>query len=216
MKTVLAMLLSVFVFVAVIAFEKWYKYAQEQKLRDLVSWSAIGDYSPSLGRHSYVSELLITVLNAQYNDAIDKKHRITEEAEKQYVNEIIEEYQKDIMRSYFKGYLKMIRSKYVVQGKDYFMLSMYAFLSEHQCDYKFLEYDMHKDRISHKSYGSTFGAGFEATYALTDFAIVLHKMHYITYMYCRGNDILRGFVPEWNEKNLKQILDTKQIQISRY
>lgn len=215
MESVLAMLLSVFIFVAIIAFGKWHEYTQAQKLRDLVSWSAIGDYSPALGRNSYVQELLFAVLNAQYNEVIDKKYRITEE-EKQYVIEIIEDYQRDIMRSYFKGHLKMINSKYVILGKDYFMLMLYTFLSEHQCDYKFLEHDMHKERVFYKSYGSSFSAGFDATYALTDFAVVFHKMYYIAYMYCKGNDTLKKFVPEWNGKNIKEILDTNQIQLSRY
>ena len=189
MKTVLAMLFSVFVFVAIVAFEKWYKYTQEQKLRGLVSWSAIGDYSPAFGRYSYVRELLIAVLNAQYNDAIDKKYRIAEEIEKQYVNEILKEYQKDIMRSYFKGHLALIKSKYAIRGEDYFMFSLHDFLSEHQCDYKFLGYDMHKERLEYTRYGETISAGFDATYALTDFAIVYHKLYFIAYMYCKNSKI---------------------------
>lgn len=213
---IIAYIFSIFVFVAIIALSKWRELSQERKLRDLVSWSAIGDYCPAIGRNSYDGELLITVLNAQYNEAIDKKHRIAEETEKQYVREIIEAYQKDIMRSYFKGQLKIIKSKYALFGKDYFMMMLYAFLSAHQCDYKFLGYDMHKERVSYKSYGDSFSSGFEATYSLSEFAEVFHKMHYITYMYCRKNDKLQAFVPEWNEKNLKDILDTHQIQVSRY
>ena len=215
MESVLAMLSTLFVLLAIIAFVKWHEYTQEKKLRDLVSWSAIGDYSPSLGRNSYVRELLFAVLNAQYNEDIDEKYRITEE-EKQYVIEIIEDYQRDIMRSYFKGQNIVIKSKYVISGKDYFMLMLYTFLSEHQCDYDFLGHDMHKERVSYKSYGSSITAGFDATYALTDFSVVFHKMYYIAYMYCRRSDSLRKYIPEWNENNIKEILDTNQIQLSQY
>jgi hypothetical protein len=179
-----SILFAVWVVGSIIAFIKWYEYAKEKQLRDLVKWSAIGDYSPALGRYGYVRELLIVVLNAQFDDAIDKKYRITEESEKQYVIKIIEDYQKDIMHAYFKGQLTMIKSKYVIDRKDYFMFMLYAFLSDHQCDYD-----------------------------LTDFTVVFHKMHYITYMYCRRNEILRSLVPEWKEKNLKEILDTMQIEI---
>ena len=214
MEQFLAMLLSIFVFVAIVAFSKWRELSQERRLRELVSWSAIGDYCPSLGRTSYIRDLIIAVLNAQCHEAIDKTHRITEESEKQYVNEIVEAYQKDIMRSYFKGQLKFIRSKYVVHGEDYFMLMLYAFLSDHQCDYDFLGHDMHQERLSYKRYGDWGGPLYDATYSLTEFAIVFHKMHYITYMYCRGNEALKEFVPEWNEENLKKVLDTNQIQIS--
>ena len=173
--------LSIFILASLVAFSKWRDLSKERKLRELVSWSAIGDYCPVLGRHSYVRALLIAVLNAQFDDAIDKKYRITEEAEKQHVIKIIEDYQKDIMRSYFKGHITIIKSKYAIDGEVYFMFMLYAFLSDHQNDYD-----------------------------LTDFDIVFHKMHYITYKYCRRNEILRPFVPAWNEKNLKEILDAKQ------
>lgn len=208
-------LLAVFILVACVAFAKWCKLSKEQKLKELVAWSAIGDYCPALNRYSYESGPFLTVWNAQFGDAIDKKHRITE-IEKKYVIEVIEAYQRDIARSYFKGHLKLITSKYVVRAEDYFMLALYGFLSEHQCDYEFLGHNMRKDRISYKQYGESFSSGWDATYTLTDFAVVFHKMHYITYMYCKRNDILRNFIPEWNEKNLKEILDTKQIQLTRY
>ena len=208
--------LCTFVTVAIVAFGKWHELSQERKLRELVSWSAIGDYSPALGRYSYDRELIITVLNAQYRDSIDPKCRITEEADKQYLCEIIEEYQKYITRSYFKGHLKLLNSKYVMRGEDYFMFKLYVFLSDHQCDYEFLGHNMHKERVAYKSYGSTFSAGYDATYSLTEFSTVFHKMHYITYMYCKGDERLKSFVPGWNEENLKEILDTKQIQISRF
>lgn len=174
--------ISIFIVLSLVAFTKWRDLSKERKLRDLVAWSAIGDYNSVLGSHSYVRNLLMAVLNAQFDDAIDKKYRITGETEKQYVIHIIEDYQKDIMRSYFKGHLTIIKSKYAIDGKDYFMFMLYAFLSDHQYDYDF-----------------------------TDFALVFHKMHYITYVYCRRSEILSPFVPAWNENNLKEILDTKQI-----
>lgn len=37
--------------------------------------------------------------------------------------------------------------------------------------------------------------------------VVSHKMHYITYMYCKENLALQKNVPAWNESRLKEILD---------
>jgi len=208
---------AAYVFVSIAAFIKWREYSQEKKLRELVSWSALGDYSPALGRYSYLSELLYAVLNAQYDDAIDKKYRITEEFEKQYVREIIEEYQKDIMRSYFKGHLKLIKSKYVVNGEDYFLITMRDFLESHQCDEKFLCHDMHEEIVEYKRYGDWGGPCYDATYALTDFAIVFNKLYYITYLYCKHSKIANPRGNRFsNEMFIKEILDTKQIQISRF
>ena len=191
MESFLAMLLTIFILATIVAFSKWHELSKERTLRNLVSWSAIGDYCPTIGRYSYVHELLYAVLNAQYDDAIDKKYRITEE-EKNYVIEIIEEYQKDIMRSYFKGQSIVIKSKYAVCGEDYFMLALYVFLSDHQSDYKFLGREMSEAH---------------------SFATVYHKMHYISYMYCKTNEILKDFIPEWNEKVLKEIIDNTQQSI---
>lgn len=38
--------------------------------------------------------------------------------------------------------------------------------------------------------------------------VVLHKMHYITYMYCKESLILQKNVPAWNESRLKEIVDS--------
>ena len=214
---ILIYILCIFVLATIVAFSKWRELSQERKLRELVSWSALGDYCPALSRYSYISKLLIAALNAQYDDSIDKKYRITEEADKKYVIEIIEEYQKDIMRSYFKGHMKLIKSKYAVSGKDYFLIALCGFLKDHQCDDKFLGHDMRKERLEYKHYGDWGGPCYDATYSLTDFAVVFNKLYYITYMYCKNSKITN---PNGNcfsnEKFIQEILDTKQIQVSRY
>lgn len=38
-------------------------------------------------------------------------------------------------------------------------------------------------------------------------SLVHHKMHYITYMYCKSNLALQKCVPTWNESVLQEILD---------
>ena len=215
LEYILSCLLFVFILVAITAFEKWHEHSKAQKLRDLVSWSVIKSKPNELLVHAHDLPLWAYLKNAQLK-YLSQEYRISGDDEWQSVNEILEEYQKDLTQSYFRGHLKLIKSKYEVQAKDYFMLMLHVFLFEHQCDDKFLGYDMHQERIACKSYGSTFSAGSDSTYTLSDFAIVFHKMHYITYMYCRGNDILKDLVPEWNEKNLIKILDTKQIEISRF
>lgn len=208
-------ILSFFILLTIIAFSKWREYSREKKLRNLVSWSALGDYCPALGRYSYVQELLFSVLNTQ--NAVDKKYRITEETERQYIIEIIETYQQDLMRLYFKGYLKLIKSKYSVNGEDYFLIALCSFLKDHQCDDKFLGHNMHKERTSYKEFGSWGGTLFDATYILTDFAIVYHKLYYITYMFCKNSKISNPDGYRYNnDRHIKEILDTKQLKVSRY
>lgn len=207
MEGFIAYIFCIFIFVAIVAFSKWRELSKERKLRDLVSWSVVRTKPYELLVHAHDLPLWAYLKNAQIEFKLPDKYRITGDVEWGYAKEVIEEFQKDLIQSYFKGHLKLIKSKYDVRGEDYFMCSLYAFLSEHQCDYEFLGHDMHSDLLN---------TGSPTTYAQTDFAIALHKMHYITYMYCRRSKILKYLVPEWNEKNLQEILDTKQIMLFRY
>ena len=207
MNELLAVIFTILVFLVYFLFSTAKEYYREKSLRQMVAWSVTGGDGIALWAD---------ISNAQIKLNLPKEYCISGDGEWAYAKEIIDEYKKDLMLSYFRGNLHVIKSKYTIQGHAYFMFALYAFLSNHQSDYKFLENDMHKEMISYKSYGSTFSAGFDATYSLTEFAVVFHKMHYITYMYCRQHSILKSLVPEWNEKNLKEILDTKQIQMSRY
>jgi hypothetical protein len=208
----------IIVMVIVIAFlsYKFYESHKEKELRKLVSWSVIGDYCPTLNSYSYNRELFITIMNTQHKYGIKKKYCITEETEEEYMREIIEEFQKEMARSYFRGVLKTVKGKYTIREEHYFMLSLFCFLTKHQCDSKFLGYDMHKERVSFKDYGNL---NFDATYTLTDFAIVYHKMYYITrvfYNNCKPLIESNLALPYNNEKAIEEILNTKQIELSTH
>lgn len=217
MKYIISCILGLYVFLSIIAFERWRELSQEKTLRELVTWAALGDHCPTIDRNSYISELLIAILNAQYNDALDPKHQITEDIEKQYVAEILNEYRQNLMRSYFKGHLHPIKSKHSLSGEDYFMLSLVDFLKDHQCEESFLGHDMRKERLVYKRYGDWGGPCYDATYSITDFSVVYHKVYLIAYLYCKNN---RRINPDGNyfnsEKFIKEILDTHQIQVSRF
>lgn len=212
---VLTPLLCILIFAVIFMISKLREFYKKEKLRELVSWSVIGDYCPILGRYSYISELTFKIANAEYEYEIKKEYCITEEIEKQYMREIIEEFQKETARSYFKGELRAIKSKYVIYGQDYFMILLHSFLDKHQCDDKFLGYEMHEETVYHKSYNG----GYESTYTLTDFAVVYHKMLYISHVFCRNyKPIIESNIalPCDNTKNIEKILNTKQIEISCY
>ncbi len=181
-----------------------------KSLKKLVAWSVTEDnhIRCNLPLSSYI-------VKAQNKLSIPCEYRISGKTETWYMEEILAMYQKDLSQAYFKDQLVVIKSKYVITGEFYFMYLLYVFLSDHQYDYEFLGHDMHKEQLEYTHHGDWGGPLFNATYSLTDFALVFHKMHYITYMYCLSNEVLKDFVPEWNEENLKEILDTKQIQISR-
>ena len=170
MAEMITSLIFLMVFVFIFLFSKLREFYRDKSLRELVAWSVSSDdhIRCNLSLSDYI-------VKAQIRLSLPQEHRVSGSVEMDYMKEILTEYQRDLSQTYFKGRLKLIKSKYAISGECYFMASLYAFLSEHQDDYKFLGHEMHKSN---------------------DFTEVYHKMHYITYMYCKGSDILKDYIPE--------------------
>ena len=200
-------MLVFFSLLAIIAFSKWHEYSQEKKLRDLTGWTFTGgDGLP----------LFYEITNAQNKLEIPKEHCLPE-ADIELTNVILSVYKKDLVARYFQGNLSLIRSKHYVSGATYFIFTLYDFLRKHQGDYTYLGYDMHAKMVERKSLASSIGAGSETIYALTDFAVVYHKLYYITYMFCKNSKISNPDGDRFNnDQHIKEILDTKQLKILRY
>lgn len=213
MELPLVVVIIVLIIVIIYAFWRLKQYAEVQKLHNLVVWCIItkmDTFSHSMPLWSYIS-------NAQIKLSIPEKYRISGEAEWKTVKDILAEFQKDLSKEYFCGNLKIPKSKYVIPGEDYFMFALQSFLGEHQCDYEFLGHDMHKERISYKEYGSWGALHFDASYALSDFAIVYHKLYFVAYSFCENSKVFNPKGTAYrNTKDIKDIIDTKQIDISRY
>ncbi len=195
---------------------KLHELYKERQLKKLVSWIFVNSPLSASG-HDFPLEDYI--FNAQYKFEIKKEFCISKELELDFVKEILEEFKKDMFQSYFADNLKTVKSKYVISGEHYFMSSLQRFLQKHQCDHHFLNYDMHKETIAYKEYGSWGGKLFDATYALTDFAITYHKMLYIAHTFCKNCKPLAESNLSLlfdDEKDLEKILNTKQIKISRF
>jgi hypothetical protein len=89
-----AYIISIYILLSFVAFYKWYQYSKDKKIRDLVSYSAIGGYCPAIGRYSYINDLISHVKNALFDDDIDKQYRLSEGNEEKYLREIVEAYYK--------------------------------------------------------------------------------------------------------------------------
>lgn len=170
---------AIYIFLSFIAFGKWYEYKKEKELQEFITWAVTGGCRPN----SYYGELLYAIRCAQNNSSIDESCRICDDIELEYVLEIIEKYQIDLMRLYLKGYPISVESKYVLYENEYFMFTFYEFLSRHQSDYEF--------------------AGHEMS---SDFGTTLHKLHYIAFVYCKNNEKLKNKVGYWTESELKNVI----------
>ena len=186
----------------------------ERKLRKLISWIMVSNTQSS---DSHEFPLWAYLSNAQLKFKIKSEYCITGERDWEIVRKILKKFQEDTSQSYFQDRLKPIKGKYEIYGEHYFMRLLCSFLLEHQCDSSFFGDNMHQETISYKSYGSWGGQLYDAAYSLTDFAIVYHKMYYITCVFCKNcTPIIESNMKLWlDEKSIEEILDTKQIKISR-
>jgi hypothetical protein len=182
---------------------KFLKLYRKNELFKHVSWIA--------SNKKRNMSLWVYVHNAQIHCKIHEQYRISTEEEWEFVREILKEFKNDLSRNYFDGVLKIIRSKYVITEEQYFMFTLCSFLKEHQCDREFIGYDMRIDTLDHKSYGN---GCYSATYIISDFSIVFHKLLYIAYLECKNSKgINQDGAYYFNEKSIEDVLETKHLKV---
>ena len=195
MENLRAYAISIYILLSFLAFYKWYQYSKDKKIRNLVSYSAIGDYNPTIGCHSYINDLIFHVKNAIFDNVIDKQYRLSEGNEEKYLREIVEAYQINVMRSYFRGSATLIKSKYSIDGNVYFLIMLHDFLATHSDDFKFLDRNM-------RNYDGI----------LSDFGIAYYKFYYATFIYCKKSIFTNPSMSQswysWEENKIKDTLNS--------
>lgn len=192
-----------------------YHYIQGRKLKEirkLVAWCVTDDsrvYRYNLSLSAYVN-------NAQLHAEMCENHRILGDTEWKYVQIILSGFQQHLTQAFFYGEISHKKSKWSIPEEDFFMYHLFCYLSSHECEYKFLGFDMHAKTISYESHGSWGGPLFDAIYELTDFAIVVQKLRYITFLSCKTSLIYKDDIAGWlTPEHFTDMIDTKQIHISR-
>lgn len=191
---------------------KYRQHRDHTVLYNLVSWCVTKDSSIfrcNLPLSSYV-------FNAQNDLEVPSQYRLSVSQEQAAVEELLASFQNELMKDYFEGSLRCVKSKYVIPGNHYFMFALNSFLSEHQYDPCFNGHDMHKSTLSFNGHGSWGAPLFDASYELSDFAVVYHKLYYITYLFCKNSKVINSKGDAYcYSDSIKKILDTRQIDISR-
>lgn len=135
-------------------------------------------------------------------------------SDKEQVMKIFKEFQNDLSEKYFSNRVGLPKTKYHIDKDTFLMYSLYLFLDERYCSTFFCEEPMHKETITHES---SDGGGYSATYSVTEFAIIVFKLLYISYVYCKNSEPLN---PEGkffnNEKHIEELINTREISISCY
>lgn len=156
------------------------------------------------------------VADAQIKLGIPKEYSIIGETEWQFTRDIFAAYKKELQTAFLKDNLTVSKDICYMPSHVYLFFTLCSYLKKHQCDFTVAGYAMRGKRLAYKEYGRWGGTLFDATYEITDFSVVYHKLYYISYLYCKENKQInpRGEFYQ-NESFLQEILDSHQIGFSR-
>ena len=197
MDTLLYAIIPALLIILFIALYKLHEHSRERTLYRSVSWCMETD------------NLITYVLSAQ-ND-LSKDYHIND-TDMDHLRVILAEYQKDLATAFLKGSLTPIRCRYVMEGENYYLLTLNIFLRKHKDTHEFSGHRMH-GKMSPTAPG---------TYFISDFALVYHKLCYISNNFCKNskailsckNDGIAQFLSGSTAyaTYLSKILETKQIK----
>lgn len=183
-------------------------YSKEHSIFKLVS--QIMDYQ----NHNTIPQYN-AILRAQHDLRIPKEYHVSIE-DHLILNDIISEFKKSLSEAYFMGQVGYIRSRYVIEEDAYFMYKLCGFLADHRCDREVGNHNMRKAVLSYKSHGKWGSDLYDASYKLSEFGIIYHKVYYISYLYCKNSKI---FNPKGNsfpyDNSIKEVIDQGVLSVSQ-
>lgn len=185
-------IIGVLVFILIGCLSKLFNYKKADELRESVAWCvatkdnvrcnlSLIDYIHKKQLHLNLPNEYRLILHASCSD-------------KQFINDILYDYQNDLIQSYFAGYLTPLKSKYVLKGEPYFWISLQRYLCKKEdhlyevCGKQLYYYDNNKK-------------------LLTEYGIAFYKLLYIAYL--ANKDI--GYEPPFAMDNAKRYIQTKEL-----
>lgn len=206
------------------------KHYQERDLFNKVRWCVLDnseircnlnliEWLCNVPHYSQKKESNCFFPNADKLFLIQEKYNIQGEEERNIAKEILKEYQKDLVQSYFLGQgCTTDRNLTKITEQEYFLLTLANFLNKHECEKEFNGHQMYITK-SYKDRGCWGTFLFNATYELTDYAVVYHKMYYITQIYCltlRKNPLDTSAALFARAEYTKRVIDVREMDVSRY
>lgn len=192
--------------------KKYIEYSRQNKLKELISWCVTEDsniHRCNLNLEDYIWNAQIK-LNLPQQFLID-----VDTVDYEDIKIILKKFQQDTAKKYFNdsNSFSLPKSKYKLNSETYFYYLLHSYLDT--CDsHSFIGYEILGAQLSRKEYD---GDGWDATYQLTDFGIVFYKLLYISYKFCKNNNILDSSCSYFfNEKALQDVIISKTIEISHY
>jgi hypothetical protein len=188
--------------------KKFKDYSQQNKLFKLISWCVTKDsclYRDNLRLEDYLC-------NAQIELKLSSEFCIDED-DLEFVKVILKKYQQDTMFNYFnnKHITGIPKSKHQIDGKTYFLSSLYDYLSQYQLNHEFMEYKIYSNLLEKKDFDKNI---YHSTYELTEFGLAFYKIIHICLVSTVNNPYLvKSYIPIPQIENLKKSILSKSVSI---
>ncbi len=193
-------------------------FSNQYKSKKYTTWILFKN--PKSNRYLPLKQYIRT---AQNDLNIPEEYKISKTEQWDMVDEILTAFKKDLTEQYFtdKLYLPKIKTFISVsydEIENFIFMYLFAYyLENHICDDKFLEHDMHVETISHdRTDNGYFGKSYVSSHLLSDFAIIMCKLYYITKLYCEINNRVTNSSTSFNDKtDVEEIINSRQISVTK-
>ena len=183
------------------------KLDDSKNLYEKIAWIAErgwGDLPPTRLRDF---ELVEYIEFEQRNQNIQQKYRIdfSNEAEKEYLKQILNSHKEDVLKSFFYGRLTESKDIYNLDSLEYYFVSLNSFIC---------------NKYDNKVYSKReYISDYEYKEQLTEYGRVHYKLKLITQLYIENNarvQKLYNFIDKERKKNIIETLDKNEVCFFQY
>ena len=184
---------------------------------DKVRWIALKDNPYCANITNRDEDFISYIAQEQYRLEIDDIYGLNfaNANELEYVIRILDAHKENVIELFFLGSLSKDKVFSNLNYLEYYMFSLFSFLSKKQLDDYYIGKIFNGNKIYHHERTEHRG---ESIYKFTDIALSYHKLFYIVSVFCVTNDKIKPLISSPNHliKCIKESLDIKEIKVWHY
>lgn len=203
MPAVIAIIVLILVFVV----PKLIQNGRDQSLKEQVAWTTTTSNSWDSPR---ALELWQYIHNIQNRYRVEDKYKISTKEEWDIAKSLIEKCRSELASDFLQNRVQSTKYTSALTPEEYFIFSLSYFLSENQTKKELLGHKMYIeiDRVSYSAWS------YDATYSITEFGMVFHKLRYITSLYCLDHPRIKAMIGFMDPADQKKTLDSGVYKMS--
>ena len=200
-------IIGILLLIAIFVIPKLVQNSRDQSLKEQVAWTTTTSRAWDSPR---ALELWQYIHNIQNHYHVDTKYRISSNQEWELAKAIIEKCRSDLANDFSQNRVQSTKYTSSLTPEEYFVFSLSYFLSENKTKKELLGQKMYieVDRVSYSAWS------YDATYSITEFGMVFHKLRYITTLYCVDHPRIKAMIGFMDPADQKETLDSGIYKVS--